>query len=127
MERADRALLIPKAAGIPITRPAPYSKCFLAAERDQRLNLLANRLDAAILLEYRGSSVVLWRSHCWSGIQFYIGRIGDIDPDMNMGRTAVVPHEGGTFQPPVVPHAVVTDVLIGKEGEVTSIQATLLL
>ena len=49
------------------------------------------------------------------GIELDVGTVGDVDPDVNVRRTAEVPNEGWSFQAPVVPDAILTDVGVSKE------------
>ena len=60
-----------------------------------------------------------------SGIKLYAGIVGYMDPHVNVGSTAIVPHERRTFQAPAVPYPVVTQVVFGVIGHVARIKATL--
>ncbi len=52
-----------------------------------------------------------------SGVGRDIGGVGDVDPHMHVRRAAEVPDEGRPLEPPIVPHAIVADV-VGYEGPV---------
>lgn len=53
---------------------------------------------------------------CALGIRFHFGRIGNVDPDVNVWRAAIMPDEGGSFQSPVIPDAILAQILIAEEG-----------
>ena len=52
---------------------------------------------------------------------------GDIDPNVNVWRAAEMPDERRPFQPPIVPHTVLTDIAVRVEDEAALVEAALFL
>src|SRR5947209_6416454 len=53
------------------------------------------------------------------------GRVGYVDPDVNVGRAAEVPDERRSFEPPAVPDLVVAQVAFLVEGQRAPVETAL--
>jgi len=58
-------------------------------------------------------------------VELDLARISDVDPHVHVGIAAVVPHKARPFETPIVPHAVVSDVVVGEIHQVALVQAAL--
>ena len=61
------------------------------------------------------------------GVQIDFGGICNVQPDMDVRSSPVMPDEGGTFEAPIVPDAVVAKIVFFVKGEIACIQSALLL
>jgi hypothetical protein len=51
--------------------------------------------------------------------------IRDVDPDMDVGCATEVPNETWAFQSPIIPNAILSDVLVGVKSEMEAIESSL--
>ena len=70
-------------------------------------------------------SVSIARERGFLRIGFHFVGLGDVDPNMNVRCTTKVPHERWTFESPIVPDAIVADIVIGEERKMTRIDSAL--
>src|SRR5207244_2354771 len=91
--------------------------------RDVALALTGSYSDSCAALA-RLSQTVLVGAVVHNGliIQLDTRVVGHVDPDVHVGRAAKVPRDGRAFEAPIVPHAVLPDVLILVEREAARVE-----